>query len=69
MVDPLINRLSLPLLSLEVGCGGKGTEAASSLLLGVAVGASAGTGLIGDKAGPERFVVVGGTVDLEFMAA
>ena len=42
---------------------------ASSLLLGVAVGASAGTGLIGDKAGPERFVVVGGTVDLEFKAA
>ena len=69
MVDPLINRLLLLLLSLEVGCGGKGTEAASSLLLGVTVGVSAGTGLIGDKAGPERFVVVGGTVDLEFMAA
>ena len=68
-MDPLINRLSLLLLSLEVGCGAKGTEAASSLLLGVAVGVSAGTGLIGDKAGPGSGVVEGGAVDLEFAAA
>ena len=70
-MEPLTSKFSLPLLSLEVGCGAWiiDAEVASSLFRGVAVGASAGRGLIGDKAGPGRVVLEGGAVDLEFADA
>lgn len=70
------NKFSLLLLSLEAGCGAwiGGTElvlpvVASGLFRGVAVGATADTGLIGDKAGPGRAVVEEGTDNFELIAA
>ena len=67
----MTNKFSLPLLSLEAGCGVwvVDAEVVSGLFRGVAVGASTGRGLIGDKAGPGSGVVEGGAVDLEFAAA
>ena len=70
-MEPLTNKFSLPLLSLEAGCGVwvVDAEVVSGLFRGVAVGASTGRGLIGDKAGPGSGVVEGGAVDLEFADA
>ena len=65
----MVNKFSLILFSLEAGCGAwtGGTElAASGLFRGLAVGATADTGLIGDKAG--RAAVEEGAENFELVA-